>query len=323
MRYLHKLSQCDNAPSTRSVGLWREAVDETRSSPAHLSTNGEWTSAAISAKRAGAGFVLPDREETAVSVPVAQNMSAKVAFVTGASSGLGAHFAKLLAADQIGTLVLAARRTDKLNAVAEECMQLRAGRVIVLPLDVADAQSVTDAFATVLKGERRLDILVNNAGIAETAAALDTSLDDFDKVMHVNLRGVWACAIEAAKIMKAHGGGDIVNIASILGLRVTNNLAAYAISKAGVVQMTKALALEWARYDIRVNALAPGYVETEINQQFFASDAGEKLMKRIPMRRVGTLDELDAPFRLLAQGASRYLTGTILTVDGGHSINAL
>jgi NAD(P)-dependent dehydrogenase (short-subunit alcohol dehydrogenase family) len=258
-----------------------------------------------------------------VSAPIAKPMSTKVALVTGASSGLGAHFAKLLAADQIGTLVLAARRTDRLNTVAEECMQLRAGRVIVLPLDVEDAQSISDAFATILKGERRLDILINNAGIAETAAALDTTLVDFDRIMDVNLRGVWACALEAARIMKAHGGGDIVNIASILGLRVTNNLAAYAVSKAGVVQMTKALALEWARYDIRVNALAPGYVETEINQKFFASEAGEKLMKRIPMRRVGTLEELDAPFRLLAHGASRYLTGTILTVDGGHSINAL
>lgn len=258
-----------------------------------------------------------------MSIDNTRPLSRRVAIITGASSGLGAHFAGLLATDQIGTLVLAARRTDKLNTVAEECMQRGAGRVIVLPLDVADAQSITDAFATVLKGERRLDILVNNAGIAETAAALDTTLEDFDRIMDVNLRGVWACALAAARIMKIHGGGDIVNIASILGLRVTNNLAAYAISKAGVVQMTKALALEWARYDIRVNALAPGYVETEINDQFFATDAGEKLMKRIPMRRVGQLDELDAPFRLLAHGASRYLTGTILTVDGGHSINAL
>ncbi len=258
-----------------------------------------------------------------MSIDNTRPLSRRVAIITGASSGLGAHFAGLLATDQIGTLVLAARRTDKLNTVAEECMQRGAGRVIVLPLDVADAQSITDAFATVLKGERRLDILVNNAGIAETAAALDTTLEDYDRIMDVNLRGVWACALAAARIMKIHGGGDIVNIASILGLRVTNNLAAYAISKAGVVQMTKALALEWARYDIRVNALAPGYVETEINDQFFATDAGEKLMKRIPMRRVGQLDELDAPFRLLAHGASRYLTGTILTVDGGHSINAL
>ncbi len=247
----------------------------------------------------------------------------RVALVTGASSGLGAHFAQLLAADGIGTLALAARRTDKLNAVAEECMRLGAGRVIVLPLDVTDEASIHNVFATISKGERRLDILVNNAGIAETAAALDTTMKDFDRVMDVNLRGVWACAVESARLMKACGGGDIVNIASILGLRVANNLAAYAISKAAVVQMTKALALEWARHDIRVNALAPGYVETEINDDFFRTDAGEKLIKRVPMRRIGQLADLDAPFRLLAHGASRYITGTIITVDGGHSINSL
>ncbi len=257
--------------------------------------------------------------EHAPTRPLAQ----RVALVTGASSGLGAHFAKLLAADGIGTLALAARRTDKLNAVAEECMRLGAGRVIVLPLDVTDEASIHNVFATISKGERRLDILVNNAGIADTAAALDTSMQDFDRVMDVNLRGVWACAVESARLMKASGGGDIVNIASILGLRVANNVAPYAISKAGVVQMTKALALEWARHDIRVNALAPGYVETEINDDFFRSDAGEKLIKRVPMRRIGQLADLDAPFRLLAHGVSRYLTGAIITVDGGHSINSL
>jgi NAD(P)-dependent dehydrogenase (short-subunit alcohol dehydrogenase family) len=249
-------------------------------------------------------------------------LNERVALVTGASSGLGAHFAKLLAEDQIGTLALAARRTDKLNAVAEECMQLGAGRVIVLPLDVTDGASIHNVFATISKGERRLDILVN-AGIADSAAALDTTMEGFDRVMNVNLRGVWACAVESARLMKASGGGDIVNIASILGLRAASNLAAYAISKAGVIHMTKALALEWARYGIRVNALAPGYVETEINDEFFKTDAGEKLIKRVPMRRIGQLQDLDAPFRLLAHGASRYMTGTIITVDGGHSINSL
>jgi NAD(P)-dependent dehydrogenase (short-subunit alcohol dehydrogenase family) len=250
-------------------------------------------------------------------------LARRCALVTGASSGLGAHFAKLLAEDRIGCLVLAARRTERLNRVAEECMRLGAGRVIVLPLDVTDDASIADAFATLKKAERRLDLLVNNAGVAETGAALEQSMEDFDRVMDVNLRGVWACAVEAARIMSGNGGGDIVNIASILGLRVMPQLGAYAISKAGVVQMTKALAIEWARFDIRVNALAPGYVETEINEAFFATDAGEKLVKRIPMRRLGSLSDLDAPFRLLAHGASRYLTGAILNVDGGHAINSL
>jgi len=262
---------------------------------------------------------------TAPSDPLSreQPVSKRVALITGASSGLGAHFARLLAAEKIGTLALGARRTDKLNTVAEDCIRLGAGRVIVLPLDVADETSIRDAFATLIKGERRLDLLVNNAGIAETAAALDTSIDEFDRVLGVNLRGVWACATEAAKTMKTQGTGDILNIASILGLRVANNLAPYAVSKAGVVQMTKALALEWARYGIRVNALAPGYMQTEINDGFFQTDAGNKLIKRIPMRRIGQLDELDAPFRLLALAQSRYITGTVITVDGGHSSNSL
>jgi NAD(P)-dependent dehydrogenase (short-subunit alcohol dehydrogenase family) len=191
------------------------------------------------------------------SEPLKQPVSKRVALITGASSGLGAHFARLLAAEKFGTIALGARRTDKLNAVAEECMRLGAGRVIVLPVDVADETSIRDAFATLIKGERRIDLLVNNAGIAETAAALDTSIEEFDRILDVNLRGVWACAMEAARMMKTQGNGDIVNIASILGLRVANNLAPYAISKAGVVQMTKALALEWARFGIRINALAP------------------------------------------------------------------
>jgi NAD(P)-dependent dehydrogenase (short-subunit alcohol dehydrogenase family) len=250
-------------------------------------------------------------------------LTSRVALITGASSGLGEHFAKLLATQKFGTIALGARRTDKLNNVAEECMRLGAGRVIVLPLDVSDSTSITDAFATLLKGERRLDLLVNNAGIAETAAALDTSLEDFDRVIDVNLRGVWACAVEAARAMKKQNTGDIVNIASILGMRVASNLAPYAISKAGVVQMTKALAIEWARYGIRINALAPGYVQTEINDDYFKSEVGEKIIKRIPMRRIGLLEDLDAPFKMLALGESRYMTGAIITVDGGHSTNSL
>jgi NAD(P)-dependent dehydrogenase (short-subunit alcohol dehydrogenase family) len=259
----------------------------------------------------------------ASSPPSPRPVTSRSALVTGASSGLGAHFARLLAAERIGCLALAARRTDRLNRIAEECIRLGAGRVVVMPLDVADETSIVDAFATLKSGERRLDILVNNAGIAEPSAALDTPLESFDRTIEVNLRGVWACAVEAARLMKETGGGDIVNIASILGLRVANNVAPYAISKAGVVQMTKALALEWARHNIRVNALAPGYVETEINDAFFRTDAGVKMISRIPMRRVGSLEDLDAPFRLLALGQSRYLTGAVLTVDGGHSVNAL
>ncbi len=263
---------------------------------------------------------MPEAAQSPAETP--RPLSARAAIVTGASSGLGAHFARLLAADGIGLLALAARRIDRLEAVADECRALGARRVMVVPLDVTDEAAIREAFGAVAREGGGLDLIVNNAGVADTAPALETTLSGFDKVMDVNLRGVWACAVEAARLMKGRGG-DIVNIASILGLRVANNVAPYAVSKAGVVQMTKALALEWARHGIRVNALAPGYIETEINEDVFSSDAGAKLIARIPMRRIGRLADLDAPFRLLAHGASAYLTGAILAVDGGHSTNSL
>ena len=248
----------------------------------------------------------------------------RCAFVTGASSGLGAHFAQTLARAGVGTLVLGARRADRLAAVVDRCRGSGAARVIEVLLDVTDEPSVEDAVDQVRVEAGRLDLLVNKAGVAETAAALDVGADAFDRVLDVNLRGAWLCAVAAARLMREGGrGGDIVNIASILGLRVAGGVAPYAVSKAGVVQMTKALALEWARFGIRVNALAPGYIGTDLNEAFFASEAGQAMVKRIPMRRLGRLEDLDAPFLLLASGASAYLTGAVLTVDGGHHCSSL
>jgi NAD(P)-dependent dehydrogenase (short-subunit alcohol dehydrogenase family) len=167
------------------------------------------------------------------------------------------------------------------------------------------------------------DIVVNNAGIAGEGAALDMSVDAFQRVIDTNLTGVFAVAQAAARGMKEAGGGSIVNIASILGLRVAGHVAAYAASKAAVVQLTKALALEWARHGVRVNALCPGYIETPINAAFFATEAGPGADPAHPAARLGRLEDLDAPLLLLASDRSAYMTGAVIAVDGGHLVSGL
>ena len=171
---------------------------------------------------------------------------------------------------------------------------------------------------------REFDIVINNAGISGGGAALTRTADDFGSVIDTNLKGVFHVAQAAAAAMVAEGRkGTIVNIASILGSRVAGHVAAYAASKAGVIQLTRALALEWARYGIRVNALCPGYIETPINQDFFASPAGEAMIRRIPQRRLGRAEDLDGALLLLCSDAGAYITGTALTVDGGHTVSSL
>ncbi|WP_321343044.1 SDR family NAD(P)-dependent oxidoreductase [Breoghania sp.] len=243
--------------------------------------------------------------------------------ITGASSGLGAHFARLCA--QNGARVaIAARRADRLQALIGELREAGAEDAVSLPLDVSDEVAVKACLRDAADALGGLDTLVNNAGMASEGLSLDHSIEDFDAVLSVNLRGVWLMATEAGRHWRESGTpGAIINIASVLGLRVAPGVAPYAISKAGVVQLTKAMALELARFNIRVNAIAPGYFSTEINEGFFETAQGQAMLKRIPMRRTGEMQELDAPFLLLASDASSFMTGAIIPVDGGHLVNSL
>ncbi len=241
----------------------------------------------------------------------------KRVLVTGASGGLGEHFARLLASEG-AHVTLAARRLERVEEIAAE-LQLDGCAVEAAELNVCDPGSVTAFF----DGLRAFDVVVNNAGITGEGAALEMAVDDFKAVLDTNLAGAYQVAQAAARQMKDAGGGSIINIASILGLRVAKMVAAYTASKAGLVQLTKALALEWARYDIRVNALCPGYIETPINSAFFQSEAGQALIKRIPQRRLGQFEDLDGALILLASDRSAFMTGSVIAIDGGHLVSGL
>jgi NAD(P)-dependent dehydrogenase (short-subunit alcohol dehydrogenase family) len=249
------------------------------------------------------------------------DLTGQHALVTGASSGLGRHFAAVLAA--AGARVTAAARRQEALAATVETIRGSGAEAQAVRMDIGDADNVAEAFTEAEAAFGPVTVLINNAGVTSTGAAIDMTESDWSSVIDTNLRGSWVVARQAARGMIAHGGGSIVNIASILGLRVAGGVAPYAISKAGVVQMTKALALEWARHRIRVNALAPGYFETELNDAFFASDAGKALIRRVPQRRLGQVQELDVPLLLLASEAGSYMTGSVIAVDGGHLVSGL
>lgn len=250
------------------------------------------------------------------------DLTGKVAIVTGASSGLGHHFAQSLAAHG-ATVVVAARRAERLSALVQKITDA-GGKALAVSLDVTDTASIKACVETAVKTFGGVDILVNNAGIADPAPALTTTEAQWNATIDTNLNGAWHMAQAVAQAMVAgKRPGSIINIASILGLRVATALPAYVAAKAGLVHLTKALALEWARVNIRVNAIAPGYILTEINQEWFSSEGGQAAIKRIPQRRIGTPADLDGPLLLLASDVSSYMTGSVIVADGGHAVNSL
>lgn len=245
-------------------------------------------------------------------------LDGQAALVTGASSGLGRHFAVTLA--RAGAKVaLAARRVGRLGEVARQ-IEAFDGRAIAVRLDVTDGSSVracVDAAETELGP---LSILVNNAGIAIDKPLIEQEEADWDQVVDTNLKGAWLVAQEVARHMVRLGhGGTIINIASVLGLAGGQGLPGYSASKGGLINLTRAMAVDLAPHDIRVNAVAPGYIETEMTRDFLASAAGRRFAKRVPQGRFGQPADLDGTILLLASGASRYMTGCVIVVDGGLS----
>ncbi|MFN3522878.1 MAG: SDR family NAD(P)-dependent oxidoreductase [Phenylobacterium sp.] len=252
-----------------------------------------------------------------------QTLAGRVALVTGASGGLGAHFAERLAAEG-ATVALAARRVAMVEARAE-AIRAAGGKALALSLDVADPQAIGPAMDRIEAELGPLAILVNNAGVGGQGLALDISVEDWDQTFNVNVRGVFLCAREAARRMMASGVAErgearIINIASIHTFEPKGGLGAYCASKAAVGMLTKVLAREWARPQIAVNAICPGYIETDINADWFRTEGGQKQLKGFPRRRLAEASDLDAALLMLAGPAARAITGTLITIDDGQSL---
>ncbi len=247
------------------------------------------------------------------------DLDGKTAFITGASSGLGHRFALTLA--RAGARVaLAARRVERLEALARE-IEGFGGRALCFELDVTEEANVDEVVDSAETELGAITVVVNNAGVALPKPAVNHTVEDYDLILDTNLKGAWLVATATGRRMIQHGhGGAIVNIASMAAFNVLPGLSLYAMSKAGVVQMTKALALEWARYGIRVNAIAPGYIETEMNSDYFKTDQGKAAIDRTLRRRLGGPEELDGTLLLLTSQSSDYITGTVITIDDGQSL---
>ncbi|QIB67697.1 SDR family oxidoreductase [Kineobactrum salinum] len=252
----------------------------------------------------------------------ALDLSGRISLVTGASSGLGAHFAKVLARAG-ATVVAAARRLERLDSLVEAIRQ-EGGQAMAVAMDVNDAASIAAAFDRVEQAHGTITVVINNAGVADPARFADSTEEQWDFIVDTNLKAVWRVSRQATeRMLRAGVGGSIVNIASILGLHPGVNNSLYATAKAGVVQLTRNSALELWRHGIRVNALCPGYFETEINSDFFRSEKGREYLHKIPPRRLGQMDELSLPLLLLASDAGSFINGVALPVDGGHLVRSL
>ncbi|AWV00533.1 SDR family NAD(P)-dependent oxidoreductase [Burkholderia cepacia] len=254
------------------------------------------------------------------------NLEGKVALVTGASSGLGQRFAQVLS--QAGAkVVLASRRVERLKELRAE-IEAAGGAAHVVSLDVTDVQSIKAAVAHAETEAGTIDILVNNSGVSTMQKLVDVTPADFEFVFDTNTRGAFFVAQEVAKrmIMRANGNGNgkppcrIINIASVAGLRVFPQIGLYAMSKAAVVQMTRAMALEWGRHGINVNAICPGYIDTEINHYLWETEQGQKLQSMLPRRRVGKPQDLDGLLLLLAADESQFINGSIISADDGFGL---
>ncbi len=247
------------------------------------------------------------------------NLAGRVALVTGASSGLGVRFAEVLA-EQGAAVALVARRADRLAAVKAR-IEAAGGHAVAIGADVLDRQAMTRAFDAAEKAFGTVTILVNNAGVAHANRAVDLPEEEWRRVVGTNLDAVFFWAQEAARrMLAAKTGGAIVNIASVLGFGVAKGTAAYAVAKAGVIQLTKALGLELAFRGIRVNAIAPGWIVTELNRDYLMSEHGAAIKREIPVGRFGEERDLDGALLLLASDAGRFIAGATIVVDGGQMV---
>ncbi len=255
------------------------------------------------------------------------DLEGRVALVTGASSGLGAQFAKTLA--KAGAcVVLAARRVERLKALRAE-IEAEGGDAHVVAMDVTDIDSIKAAVARAETEVGTLDILINNSGVSTTQRLVDVTPEDFDFVMDTNVRGAFFVAQEVGKRMVARArgaapgtytGGRIVNVASMAGLRVLSQIGVYAMSKAAVIHMTRAMALEWGKFDINVNAICPGYIDTEINHHHWQTEQGRKLVELLPRKRVGLPQDLDTTLLMLCAKESRFINGAVIQADDGFGV---